>query len=70
MYAALLVLILQIPLESVDVGSYDLMNVRRALAEKSNGKPPTPAQVQRCTLNLSTISCCVMLRTHQSPYRL
>jgi hypothetical protein len=36
----------QIPLESVDVGSYDLMNVRRALAEKSNGKPPTPAQVQ------------------------
>jgi hypothetical protein len=46
MCAILPVLSLQIPLESVDVGSYDLMNVRRALAEKSNGKPPTPAQVQ------------------------
>jgi hypothetical protein len=47
----------QIPLESVDVGSYDLMNVRRALAEKSNGKPPTPAQVHAFTVNLTELSC-------------
>ena len=35
----------KVPIESMDVGSYDLMNVKRELSERSGGQPPTPCQV-------------------------
>lgn len=35
----------KVPIESMDVGSYDLMNVRRELSLRSGGDAPTPCQV-------------------------
>jgi len=35
----------KIPIESMDVGTYDLMVIRRALIDRNKGQPPTPCQV-------------------------
>lgn len=35
----------KVPIESMDVGSYDLMNVRRELSGRSGGQAPSPCQV-------------------------
>ncbi|CAM9103575.1 unnamed protein product [Discosporangium mesarthrocarpum] len=35
----------KVPIKSMDVGSYDLMNVRREIIGGNGGSPPTPCQV-------------------------
>ncbi|CAM9101409.1 unnamed protein product [Chrysoparadoxa australica] len=35
----------KVPILSMDVGSYDLLQVRRLLIDRNSGKPPTPCQV-------------------------
>jgi len=35
----------KVPIQSMDVGTYDLMVVRQQLLDRNHGKPPTPCQV-------------------------